>query len=130
MPNHVCMGATLGCTMAMGGTSSLIVVKPHMSLTDGKLAANITDHLPFANIPPFPICQAPANPTVIAATAAALGVLTPAVCVPNTPAPWMIGSPTVILDGMPALNKSSMLTCVWGGMISITVEGQATHQIP
>jgi hypothetical protein len=31
---------------------------------------------------------------------------------------------------MPALNKSSMLTCVAGGMISVEFEGQATHQIP
>jgi hypothetical protein len=130
MPNHVCMGATLGCTMAMGGTSSLIVVKPHMSLTDNKLAANIMDHLPFANIPPFPICQAPANPTVIAATAAALGTPTPAACVPNTPAPWVTGSVTVILDNMPALNKSAQLVCIWGGLITVKIEGQATHQIP
>jgi len=130
MPNHVCLGATLGCTMAMGGTSKLMVVVPHMTLTDGKLAANIMDHLPFANIMPFPICQAPANPTVIAATAAALGTPTPAACVPNTPVPWVPGSLTVLLDNMPALNKSSILPCMWGGVISIQVEGQVTHQIP
>ena len=51
-------------------------------------------------------------------------------CVPVTPAPWVTGSVTVMLANMPALNKSSMLTCVAGGMISVAMEGQMTHQIP
>jgi len=82
------------------------------------------------NIMPFGNCMSPANPTVAAATAAALGVLTPMPCIPATPAPWAPGSPTVTLAFMPALNKSSMLTCVYGGVITVVVEGQMTHAIP
>ena len=64
------------------------------------------------------------------ATAAALGVLTPMPCIPNTPAPWVPGSPTVILEKFPALNETSKLMCVWAGVISITFPGQVTDFIP
>jgi hypothetical protein len=79
---------------------------------------------------PFGMCMSPANPEVAAATAAALGVLTPMPCIPATTAPWTPGSPTVLLDNMPALDNSSMLMCMWGGEISITMAGQMTEEIP
>jgi hypothetical protein len=93
-------------------------------------AANIMDHIPFMNIPPFPLCSAPANPTVIAATAAKAGVATPAACVPATPAPWVPGAATVLLDSMPALDDTSKCNCIWGGVISISFPGQVTEDIP
>jgi len=70
-----------------------------------------------------------ANPTVAAATAAALGVLTPMPCIPVT-MPWTPGSPTVMIGGMPALNNTSMCTCAWGGMIQIGFPGQVTTNVP
>jgi hypothetical protein len=82
------------------------------------------------NIPPFGMCQSPSNPTVAAATAAALGVLTPMPCIPATPAPWVPGAPTVTLCNAPALDNTSKLTCIWGGVISFTNPGQTTHMIP
>ena len=129
MPNHVCHGALLKCTMGMA-PSSLAVLPIKMVNTSNVPAANIMDHVPMVNIMPFGMCQSPANPTVAAATAAALGVLTPMPCIPMTPAPWVPGSPTVMLANQPALNKSSMLMCNWAGQISIEFEGQATHTIP
>jgi hypothetical protein len=131
MPNHVCLGATIKCSQAVPpGMASLIVLPLHMCLTSMKPAANIMDHAPFINIPTFGMCNAKANPTVIAATAAALGTPTPGACIPATPTPWSSGSPSVMLDNKPALNKSSTCQCVYGGTISIQDEGQATHQIP
>jgi hypothetical protein len=129
MPNHVCNGALLKCTMGLA-PSSLVVLPVKMVNTGMQPAANINDHVPLLNIMPFGPCMSILNPATAAATTAALGVLTPAPCLPNTPAPWVTGSPTVILANMPALNKSSMLTCVSGGMITIQLEGQMTHQIP
>ncbi|WP_418315377.1 DUF4280 domain-containing protein [Piscinibacter sakaiensis] len=129
MPNHVCHGAMLKCSMGIG-PSTLMVLPDKQCLTSFMPAANIMDHKPFINIMPFPLCNAKLNPTVIAATAAALGTPTPAACVPNTPAPWAAGSPTVILKFMPALNKSSKLMCAWGGVIEIAIEGQMTEAIP
>jgi len=54
-------------------------------------SATIMDNIPIVNITPFGMCQSPSNPTVIAATAAALGVFTPMPCVPVTVAPWTPG---------------------------------------
>jgi len=110
------------------GTLAVLPLK--MVNTSNVPAANIMDHIPMVNIMPFGMCQSPANPQVAAATAAALGVLTPMPCIPVTPSPWAPGSPTVMLDFQPALNKSSMLMCLWAGQISVTVEGQMTHTIP
>ena len=70
------------------------------------------------------MCQSLANPMVAAATAAAMGALTPMPCIPMTTAPWVVGAPTVLLDGMPSLNDSSKLICNWGGVIQITFPGQ------
>jgi Domain of unknown function (DUF4280) len=92
--------------------------------------ANIMDNKPFVNILPFVMCQSMANPMVAAATAAALGALTPMPCIPMTTAPWSPGSATVLIGGMPALNNSSKLNCMWGGLIEITMPGQFLTLVP
>jgi hypothetical protein len=74
--------------------------------------------------------MSPANPTVAAATTAAMGVLTPMPCIPNTPAPWTPGAPTVLINNMPALDDTSMCTCLWGGVIQISMPGQMQTSIP
>ena len=109
--------------------SSLVVLLANRTMT-GTPAANIMDNKPIVNIPPFGMCNSPANPMVAAATAAALGVLTPMPCVPVTAAPWAPGAPTVLIGNMPALNNSSKLMCNWGGVIQITVPGQFQTMIP
>lgn len=129
MPMHVCNGATLMCSFGVA-PSTLIVLPQNKVMTSNMPAANIMDNKPIANIPPFGMCTTPSNPAVASATAAALGVLTPMPCVPVIPAPWVVGSPTVLLGNMPALNNTSTLMCAWGGVITITVPGQVTEQIP
>jgi hypothetical protein len=84
----------------------------------------------MTNILPFGMCQSMSNPEVAAATAAALGVLTPMPCVPVIPAPWAPGAPTVLIANMPALDNSSKLTCAWGGVIQVVAPGQATTMVP
>jgi hypothetical protein len=88
------------------------------------------DHVPMMNIMPFGVCTSLANPTVAAATAAALGVLTPMPCVPATPAPWVPGAPTVLIMNQPALDNTCKLNCLWAGVISVVMPGQFTHDIP
>lgn len=129
MALQVCNGALLQCSMGVA-PSSLVVLPDKMVNTSNQPAANIMDHKPMVNIMPFGMCQSPANPQVAAATAAAMGVLTPMPCIPNTPAPWIAGAPTVLLKNFPALNDSSTLVCIWAGTISIKMAGQMTHQIP
>ena len=129
MAMQVCMGASMMCTFGMA-PSSLVVLPVNKTFTSEVPDANIMDHVPMENIMPFGMCMSPANPEVAAATAAALGVLTPMPCIPNTPAPWVPGAPTVLLGNMPTLDNTSELMCIWGGVISILVPGQFTEMIP
>lgn len=128
---HVCNGAMIKCAFAVPpGTSSLIVLPVNRVMVGKQPAANIMDHAPIVNIPTFGMCMSPSNPTVAAATAAALGVLTPMPCIPVVPAPWVPGSPTVMTGKMPALNNASTAMCTWGGVITVMVPGQMTVMVP
>ena len=122
------MGGLLKCSM--GVAPSPFIPTPKTVMTSYMMAANIMDHIPMTNIMPFAMCRSPANPAVIAATAAALGTPTPAPCIPATPAPWIPGQKTVMLCNMPALDDTSKLMCIWGGVIEFTMPGQLTHKIP
>ncbi len=129
MPLQVCMGAMMTCTFGMA-PSSLVVLPTNKVMTGMVPDANIMDHVPMENIMPFGACMSMANPTVAAATAAALGVLTPMPCIPNTPAPWVPGAATVLLGNMPSLDNVSQLMCIWGGVITFTDAGEETVMIP
>lgn len=124
----VCMGAMMQCSFGVAPSS--LVVLPARRVLTGTPAATIMDNIPMANVPPFGVCSSPSNPTVAAATAAALGVLTPMPCVPVLPAPWVVGSPTVLIGNLPALNNSAKLMCAWGGVIQITAPGEFTVDVP
>lgn len=117
------------CTMGMA-PSSLVVLPINRVMTDEVPDANIMDFVPLENIMPFGMCMSPANPMVAAATAAAMGVLTPMPCIPATVAPWVPGCPTVLLGDMPALDNTSTLMCMWAGVISIVMPGEMTVQEP
>ena len=123
---QVVMGAMLQCSF--GAAPSSLVVLPTNKVLATTPAANIMDNKPMVNILPFGMCQSPANPMVAAATAAAMGVLTPMPCVPATAAPWVPGCPKVLIGNMPALENSCKLMCNWGGVIQVTAPGQFTVQ--
>ncbi|MEM6283793.1 MAG: DUF4280 domain-containing protein [Chloroflexota bacterium] len=128
MAQLVKMGAMLKCSFGVA-PSTLIVTPENLTNAVKTPAATIMDNIPVKNIPPFGMCSAPTNPAVIAATAAALGVFTPAPCVPVTAAPWLPGSPTVLIKGKPALSNSSKLMCTWAGIITIVQAGQFTVNV-
>jgi Domain of unknown function (DUF4280) len=129
MPMQVCMGANMMCSFGMA-PSSLVVLPTNRVTTNQAPDANIMDHIPMVNIMPFGMCTSPANPTVAAATAAALGVLTPMPCIPATPAPWVPGAPNVLLGNFPTLDDSSQLPCTWGGVITFVTPGEFTVTVP
>lgn len=128
MGQQTCMGAAIQCSF--GAAPGALMVLPLNRVLTGVPDANIMDGKPMVNILPFGTCMSMANPMVAAATAAALGVLTPMPCIPATVAPWVPGAPTVLLGNMPALNNSSKLMCMWGGVISINMPGQVTVAVP
>ena len=122
---QVVSGATLMCTFGTA-PSSLMVLPANLVQAGGMPAANIMDNKPMVNIMTFAMCSSPANPTVAAATAAAMGVLTPMPCIPATAAPWTPGVPTVTIANVSAVNNSCKLMCSYGGVISVSVPGQMT----
>lgn len=86
--------------------------------------ANISDHVSMYNIAPFGRCRTTAYPPTGSATAANKGVLTPMPCVPGTMTEWINGKSDYLVKGKPALLKSSYCRCQWGGIITITDDGQ------
>jgi hypothetical protein len=129
MALQVVNGAQLICSMGMA-PSALVVLPLNRVFSGNQPAANIMDHKPMLNILPFGMCRSLANPTVAAATSAALGVLTPMPCIPATPAPWVPGAVTVLLGNQPSLDNTCKLNCMWAGVIQVVAPGQATHMIP
>lgn len=115
---------------SFGAAPGTLNVLPANLVMTSMPIANIMDNKPMLNIMPFGMCNSPSNPMVAAATAAAFGVLTPMPCIPVTAAPWVPGSPTVLVANMPALNNSSKCMCNWGGVIQVVNPGQATIQVP
>lgn len=124
----VTAGTTLQCSF--GAAPGTLAVLPVNAVLSGAPAATVMDHLPMVNVMPFGTCACLGNPMVAAATAAALGALTPMPCLPVTAAPWVPGSPTVLIGSMPALQNSSKLMCSWGGVIQIVAPAQFTSMVP
>lgn len=129
MPQPVVAGAQLTCSFGAAPTA-LVVLPEARVFIEERPAATIMDHEPLVNIPTFGMCTSAANPAVAAATSAAMGVLTPAPCVPQTEAPWVPGAPTVLIGGLPALNNGSVCMCLFGGSISIGFAGAVRTQVP
>ena len=101
------MSASLLCSFGMA-PSTLNVIPTSRVLIEGKPAATIADMAPIVNMPPFGMCMSLTNPTVAAATAAALGVLTPMPCVPAPLGPWKPGAATPTIA-----TGTSLMTAVW-----------------
>ena len=120
-------GAMLQYTFG-AAPSALTVLPVAKVMASSQPAATIMDSKPMANIKPFGMCMSPTNPQVAAATAAAMGVLTPQPCIPATASPWTPGTPTVTIGGQPVLTNVCKCMCTWGGVISVTANPNMTVQ--
>jgi hypothetical protein len=120
--------AQIMCSFGVAPSALTVVPKGKPVQAGGQMAATIQDFAPNVNIMPFGMCISMSNPQVAAATSAAMGVLTPQPCIPVTTAPWTPGSPTVQINGAPALTAQCTCQCAWGGMISIVSPGQMQTQ--
>lgn len=117
-------GATISCTFGAMPTT-LNVTSQAQCLAEGKPVATIKDMAFQTNIPPFGMCSSLANPQVAAATAAALGVLTPQPCTMVPAGTWIPGKMGPIVGKIPSLCNDATLVCAMGaGKISISMPGQ------
>lgn len=118
------------CRCPFGAAPCTLVIAPSAQVMMNNMpVGTIMDYTP-TNITGFGMCSSMANPAVSAATAAALGVLTPQPCTPAIAAPWMPGSPTVLLGQNPVLTDNSKAICMFGGVIEIVNASQATVKVP
>lgn len=121
--SYVTSKATLKCSF--GDKTSKLTVYPDRTVElTTKPTANISDHISMYNIAPFGKCHTTCYPPTGSATAANHGHLTPMPCVPGTDTNWINGKDDYIIKGNPALLKSSYCRCKWGGVITITDDGQ------
>ncbi|WP_049564025.1 DUF4280 domain-containing protein [Streptomyces sp. SBT349] len=123
----VVAGAMLRCSFGL--SPAPLAVPPRGVTASGRPVARIDDIRPVANLAPFGLCNSRTNPAVVAATAAAAGVPTPAPCVPAVSAPWAPGSPTVLVARVPALTARSTCVCLWAGAITVLDAGQRTTRV-
>jgi uncharacterized Zn-binding protein involved in type VI secretion len=117
--------SVVGTAMTMcsfGLAPCSLIPSPGTVMIEGKPAATIMDDKP-PNLPTFGMCTSPSNPTVAAATAAALGVLTPMPCTPVIPGPWTPPAAQTLIGGKPALAAGAQCVCSWGGVIQIAFPG-------
>ena len=123
MSEVVTIGAQAVCTMGQA-PAPIQITSQQVVLTDGKPVATITDCAGMANVGPFGMCMSLANPAVAAATAAALGVLTPQPCTPVPAGTWIPTKPKVLVSGKPVLCADCKMMCAYAGSISIVMPGQ------
>lgn len=115
------------CQCSFGVAPCPLVVPPAAKVMALNMPVAVTTDTLLAT---FGMCQSPANPMVAAATAAALGVLTPMPCLPVPAGVWTPGVPTVLVGGKPLLNNSSKLMCAYGGSISVIMTPAVTVAVP
>lgn len=121
--SYVCSKAKMKCSY--GDKISTLTIFPSRTVwLTGAPQANISDYVSMSNIAPFGKCHTVAYPPTGSATSANHGRLTPMPCVPGTHFPWMGGQTDLLLQGEPALLKSSRLQCIYGGVITLTDDGQ------
>lgn len=120
----VVTGATAQCTFGTG--CGVITATSQMTtMAEGKPLATIADFGPQC-VGAFGLCTSLANPAVLAATTAALGVLTPMPCTMVPMGTWTPAQVTVQAGGNPVLTNECQGQCAYGGCISIANPGQTT----
>lgn len=125
----VVQGATLACTFGTA-PGSLCATSQMLCLAQDRPAAGIQDMGTGVNIAPFGMCTSLANPQVAAATAGALGVLTPQPCMPVPAGTWLPANPRILIGSVPCLTSDAQLVCANGmGTIRVTAPGQTKVMI-
>lgn len=128
MAQAVVSGAMMTCSF--GTTPAALKATTNMTVQMGGIPACVmADAAPMVNVSPFGMCTSLANPTVAAATAAALGVLTPQPCIPSVTGSWIPAQTKVLVGGQPCLTLGCSCVCAFAGKIDITSPGQTVVNV-
>jgi Domain of unknown function (DUF4280) len=122
VPVPVTASATVSCSFGTAPATLVALPTPRV-LVEGRPVATVTDAAPLVNVATFAMCTSLANPQVAAATAAALGVLTPMPCVPATTGTWTPTAPRTVVGGRPVLAQGAVCMCAFGGVVQVVVPG-------
>jgi hypothetical protein len=125
MAEFLTTGCVLMCSFGAAPSTFVALELPDKPQILGLYTATVDEVIPIDNIPPFGMCSSEANPEVVSATAAALGVLTPMPCVPVIAAPWDPPSPYVTYLDTALATVESGCECAWGGKISVDVAAES-----
>lgn len=128
MPELLTTGCLLTCSLGLAPSVFAALEIPGKPTVDGMTAAWYLETAPAANIPPFGMCRAQDNPTVIAATLAAQGAPMPGACTPLIAVPWTPPSAVLKYLDIPLATVASKCVCTYGGEISVLVPVAATAQ--
>jgi len=120
-------GGTLKCPFGDAISKFTATNAPTMKIS-GQMIGTINDAAGGMNIASFGMCKSLANPAVQAATAAAMGVLTPQPCMPNTSRWIAIG--IVTMNGKQVLSNECCIACAYGGTVSVVDPGQHLVSLP
>lgn len=115
-------GGVMMCSFGLAPSTLNALPIPRV-MVEGRPVADITNVAPGLNLPPFGMCSSLANPMVAAATAAALGVLTPMPCLPAVVGTWLPKAPQTLVAGKPVLVGGSTCNCAYGGVITLLMAG-------
>jgi len=118
----VTASATVSCSFGTAPATLVALPTPRV-LVEGRPVATVTDAAPLVNVATFAMCTSLANPQAAAATAAALGVLTPMPCVPATTGTWTPTAPRTVVGGRPVLAQGAVCMCAFGGVVQVVVPG-------
>lgn len=117
MGNLVCSNAMMTCSFGM--IPSVFQATNCMQVMANGVVGNCMDAMP-ANVMNFGMCTSLANPMVVSATAAALGVLTPQPCIPVPCGLWITPKMNILIKNAPALSSDAKLLCAYGGIIQFS----------
>ncbi len=123
MGQVVVTGGTCMCSFGTAPGTIIATAQAGVKI-EGKPVAILQD-VGQTNITPFAMCTSLANPQVAAATAAALGVLTPQPCMLSAAGTWVSANPAKKFCGQPCVTTDCQLICANGmGTIKIVFPGQ------
>ena len=100
-------------TCSFGITPAPLVVTSQQKVLIGGLPAATINDGSSSNMVSFGMCSSLMNPAVAAATAAALGVLTPQPCKPMFLGKWIPNHPKVLIAGKPCVANDTKCMCAY-----------------